>query len=202
MREAKRVFPAFLVIGFVLLAGAVIAYKTVPLSNTNRSSFDVIIVLGYPTNPDGSASPVERARVMEGVREYRRGKAPVLIMTGGAAHNQHVEADAMADFAMAQGVPAGAILREEKAQNTIQNAWYSVQIMRAHQWKSAEVVSSVSHLPRASLIFARFPVQYEMHGASSEGETGWIYDCAAFVSEARSTALIRLFGFRPSPYLP
>jgi uncharacterized SAM-binding protein YcdF (DUF218 family) len=202
MRTTKLLFAAVLVIGLVLLAGAVLAYETVPLSNTNQAAFDVIIVLGYPTNPDGSASPVERARVMEGVREYRRGKAPVLIMTGGPAHNQHIEADAMADFAIAQGVPAGAILREEKAQNTIQNAWYSVRMMQAHQWKSAEVVSSQSHLPRASLIFARFPVQYEMHGAPSGAETSRLYDCAAFVSETRSTALIRLFGFTRNPYLP
>ncbi len=202
MRFLKLLIAIVLAIGFVLLAGAIIAYRTIPLENTKRAAFDVIIVLGYPTNADGSASPVERARVMEGVREYRRGKAPALIMTGGAAHNQHVEADAMADFAIAQGVPAGAILREEKAQNTIQNAWYSVGMMQTHGWKSAEVVSSRSHLPRASLIFARFPVQYEMHGAPSPGEAGWLYDCAAFVSEARNTARIRLFGFTPSPYLP
>jgi uncharacterized SAM-binding protein YcdF (DUF218 family) len=202
MRAIKLLFVVLLAIGFVLLAGAAVVYATVPLGNTNRATFDVIIVLGYPANPDGSASPVERARVMEGVREYRRGKAPAMIMTGGAAHNQHIEADVMADFAITQGVPAGAILREEQARNTIQNAWYSVEMMEEHNWKSAEVVSSRSHLPRASLIFARFPVQYEMHGAPSREETGWVYDCAAFVNEARSTARIRLFGFTPSPYLP
>ena len=202
MRTIKLLFAVLLAIGFVLLASAAVAYETVPLGNTNRVTFDVIIVLGYPANPDGSASSVERARVMEGVREYRRGKAPAMIMTGGAAHNQHIEADAMADFAITQGVPAGAILREEQARNTIQNAWYSVQMMEAHNWKSAEVVSSRSHLPRASLIFARFPVQYEMHGAPSREETGWVYDCAAFVHEAQSTTRIRLFGFTPSPYLP
>jgi hypothetical protein len=75
-------------------------------------------------------------------------------------------------------------------------------MMQTHGWKSGEVANSRSHLPRAGLIFARFPVQYAMHAAPSPRETGWVYDCAAFVSEARSTAPIRLFGFTPNRYLP
>jgi uncharacterized SAM-binding protein YcdF (DUF218 family) len=202
VRTLKLLTAALLALALFVVAGAAVAYATIPLGNTRRPTFDVIIVLGYPTNPDGGPSPVERARVMEGIREYRRGKAPALIMTGGAAHNEHIEADAMADFAIAQGVPAGAILREERAQNTIQNAWYSVRIMQARQWKSAEVVSSESHLPRASLIFARFPIEYAMHGAPNPPETSWLYDCGAFVYEARSTARIRLFGFTANSWLP
>lgn len=202
MRIVKLLIGAFLVLSLLVVAGAAVLYETTPLSNTGRNHFDVIIVLGNPSNADGSPSPVQRARVSESVREYRRGVAPALIMTGGAAHNQHFEADAMADFAAAQGVPSGVIFREKQAQNTIQNAYYSVKIMQAHGWKSAEVVSSRSHLPRASLIFSRFPVEYRMDGASSPPEIGWSQDCAAFVREAQSVDHIRLFGFTPSRYLP
>ena len=85
----------------------------------------------------------------EGVREYERGVAPRLILTGGAAHNQFVEARVMARTAEAQGIPASAIFVEPEARDTIQNACYSVRIMKAHGWRSAEVVSSASHLPRA-----------------------------------------------------
>ena len=191
----------FLMVALILVAG-VLLYRTIPLGNTQRARFDVIIVLGYPANPDGSASPVERARVMEGLWEYRRGVAPALIMTGGAAHNEHVEADAMADFALSQGIPATGIVREKRAHDTIQNAYYSVRLMQAHGWSSAEVVSSRSHLPRASLIFARFPIQYRMQGAPRSPEVGWLYDRATFVYEARYADTIRLFGFRPNRYLP
>ena len=41
------------------------------------------------------------------VREYRAGIAPHLIMTGGAAHNNFIEAHSMKLYAIAQGVPAG-----------------------------------------------------------------------------------------------
>jgi uncharacterized SAM-binding protein YcdF (DUF218 family) len=201
MRSGKLLFTILLGLSLLVVAAAVL-YTTVPLSNTQRTHFDVIIVLGYPSNPDGSPSPVQRARVMEGVQEYRRGIAPELIMTGGAAHNQHVEADTMADLAIAQGMPAGVVLREKQAQNTIQNAYYSVHLMQRHGWRSAEVVSSRSHLPRASLIFGRFPIEYGMHRAPNPPETSWLYNCTAFIYEARNTDGIRLFGFAPSPYLP
>ncbi len=120
------------------------------------SHFDTLIVLGTPANPDGSASPEQRERTLEGVREYKAGVASHLIMTGGAAHNQFVEADVMKELAVAQGVPADAITEEGQAQNTIQNIYYSEKIMAAQHWTSAEVVSSPSHLPRAALILAHY----------------------------------------------
>ncbi len=202
MRWSRALLWAILLIILLVRVAGVLLYATVPLANTQRTRFDTIIVLGYPTNADGTPSPVERARVLEGVREYRRGVAPTMIMTGGAAHNHYVEADAMAGFAAAQGVPATALLREEQAHDTIQNAYYSVRLMRERGWKSAEVVSSRSHLPRASLIFARFPLEYRMHGAPGPGPAGWLYDCAAYLHEARSTDRIRLLGFTPNRFLP
>lgn len=202
MRAGKLVLTVLSSLSLLIVTGAAVVYKTIPLSNMQGNYFDVIVVLGYPTNPDGSPSPVERARVMEGVREYRHGKASALIMTGGAAHNRYAEADAMSEIAIAQGVPASAVLRERQAENTIQNAYYSVHIMQAHRWKSAEVISSHSHLARASLIFARFPVKYLMHAAPDPPETGYLDNWIAFVSEVRTTDRIRLFGFKPNSYLP
>jgi uncharacterized SAM-binding protein YcdF (DUF218 family) len=202
MRWMRRLLWLILLILVVVAGAGALVYTTIPLENTQQTHFDVIIVLGYPANADGTPSAVQRARVMEGVREYQRGVAPALIMTGGAAHNDHVEAVVMADFATCQGVPATAILREERAHDTIQNAYYSMQLMQARGWKSAEVVSSRSHLARASLIFRRFPIQYKMHGAPNPPEMGWLYNSAVYVYEARNTDRIRLFGFKPNHYLP
>jgi uncharacterized SAM-binding protein YcdF (DUF218 family) len=140
--------------------------------------------------------------VAEGVRQYRAGVAPTLIMTGGAAHNQYVEAEVMAAIAKAQGVPAAAILEESQSQNTIQNAFYSVRIMQAHGWRSAEVVSSASHLPRASLIFARFPIRYRMQDARESVDAEFNHPWTVYAYEAYRVDLIRLFGFGRSRYLP
>jgi uncharacterized SAM-binding protein YcdF (DUF218 family) len=197
----KLLLTAFVTAAAVLVAAGLV-YLTISSGNTQRSRFDVIIVLGYPANPDGTPSAIERARVMEGVREYRRGVAPALLMTGGAAHNQRIEADVMADFAVTQGIPASAVLREEQAHNTIENAYYSVRLMQARGWRTAEVVSSPSHIRRASLTFAHFPIEYRVHGAANPTETGWLYGAAAYIYEAWHTDRIRLLGFGPSRYLP
>ncbi len=94
--------------------------------------------------------------MLEGVREFRAGVAKHMIVTGGAAHNSFVEADCMKRLAVEQGVPADAVVEEKQAQDTIQNIWFSKQIMDAHGWRSAEVVSSPSHLPRTALILEHY----------------------------------------------
>jgi uncharacterized SAM-binding protein YcdF (DUF218 family) len=149
----------------VLFAWAILARVFAPASNTNLTRFDAIIVLGTPADSDGNPTPEQLARTMEGVREYERDVAPRLIFTGGAAHNQSVEAKVMARTAEAQGIPASAIFIEPEAMDTIHNACYAVRIMKAHGWHSAEVVTSASHLPRAGLIFNRLPVEWRGHAA-------------------------------------
>jgi uncharacterized SAM-binding protein YcdF (DUF218 family) len=146
-----------------------LARALAPTSNTELTRFDAIIVLGAPADSDGNPSPVELARVAEGVREYERGVAPRIIFTGGAAHNRFVEAEVMARAAHAEGIPDEAMVKEERAMNTVENACYSVGVMKAHGWQSAEVVSSASHLPRAGLIFNRQPVQWRTHAAPALG---------------------------------
>jgi uncharacterized SAM-binding protein YcdF (DUF218 family) len=186
----------------LLYVGAVFFIdRTLPLSNTNATHFDTLIVLGYPAFPDGTPRPEMRERVLEGVREYRAGVAPRLIMTGGAAHNQYVEAHVMATLAESEGVPASAILEEGQAHDTIQNAYYSVQIMQAHGWRSAEVVSSHSHLPRASLIFAHFPITWRMHAAPWPPSYGWFHKASIEWYEALDTARLRITSFPESRFL-
>jgi uncharacterized SAM-binding protein YcdF (DUF218 family) len=199
MTIVKRILLAIVIAAALAFGAAVVTYETIPRGNTQQSRFDAIVVLGYPANADGSPSLIQRERVLEAVREYRASVAPRLIMTGGAAHNSQVEAAVMARFAEAQGVPANAVLEEPRAHDTIQNAFYSVRIMQAHGWHSAEVVSSPSHLARASLIFARFPIRYRTR-ASKPG--GFWYECAVHLHEMRATDRLRLFGFKPTPYLP
>jgi len=150
----------------LLLAGwSALARHFAPQSNTDLTRFDTLIVLGYPADYDGNPSPLQLARVNEAVREYERGVAPHILMTGGAAHNHFVEAEVMARTAESEGVPASAIIIEGKALDTIQNACYSVRLMREHGWKSAEVVSTAAHLPRAAMIFEPLPIEWRMHAA-------------------------------------
>jgi uncharacterized SAM-binding protein YcdF (DUF218 family) len=148
-----------------LIAWGAIARQLAPTSNTSLTRFDAIIVLGSPADGDGNPTPTQLARVTEAVHEYERGVATRLILTGGASANSFVEARVMARTAHAQGIPKSAIIVEPEARNTIQNACFAVRIMKAHGWRSAEVVSSPYHLPRAGLILSRLPLEWRAHAA-------------------------------------
>jgi uncharacterized SAM-binding protein YcdF (DUF218 family) len=157
------------------------------MANTSRQSFDAIVVLGTPADSDGNPTPELLDRVTEAVHEYQRGVAPRLIVTGAAAHNRFVEAEVMARIAQAQGVPPSAVLEEPHALDTVQNACYSERILASHGWRSAEVVSSAAHLPRAAMIFSRLPLQWRMHPAPGNLTPSY-WNQAAAVVETLKTA--------------
>lgn len=148
-----------------LIAWAILARAFAPASNTHLTRFDAIIVLGTPADSDGNPTPEQLARTTEGVREYERDVAPRLIFTGGAAHNEFIEARVMARTAEAQGIPKSAIFIEPEAMDTIHNACYAARIMKAHGWRSAEVITTASHLPRTGLIFNRLQLEWRGHAA-------------------------------------
>jgi uncharacterized SAM-binding protein YcdF (DUF218 family) len=180
--RGKLILSGFLLAAVLLACGAV-ARMLAPVSNTAQPRFDAIIVLGTSPDRDGNPTPDLLARVTEGVHEYERGVAPRLILTGGAAHNQFVEARVMARTAEAQGIPAAAILIEPEARDTLQNACFSERIMKAHGWRSAEVVSRASHLPRAAMIFGELPLEWRMHAAPPMEPESLAYQWAASAVE-------------------
>lgn len=180
-------------------------FLSIPTSNTAQDRFDVILVLGSPTEMHGELSNEQQWRVDEGVREFRAGRAPRMIFSGAAVAYRYVEADAMAAYARRSGVPAEAILTETRARNTIQNIGYSVVVMRAHGWTSLEVISSGDHLPRAALILANLnrggsPLRWRVHPSPTPGRN-WFDRVLYDSEEAVTTALLRWFGLRLAPVL-
>jgi uncharacterized SAM-binding protein YcdF (DUF218 family) len=177
-----------------LLAWGYLARRLAPASNTALTHFDAIVVLGDPADGDGNPTPIELARVTEGVREYERGVAPYLIFTGGAVANRFVEAQVMARTAEAQGIPEAAIVVEPAARDTIENACYSVRIMKARGWESAEIVSSAWHLARAALIFSRMPIAWRTHAAPPlQPSSGWHEDSEG-IEETLKTVRYLVWG--------
>lgn len=184
-------------------------YLTLPTHNTAATHYDTLIVLGYPANPDGTPSPEQRERVLEGVRQYKSGIAPHIIMTGAAAHNQYVEAHTMSQLAHEQGIPAEAILEEPQAQNTIQNIYYSAQLMHHENWSSAEIISSPNHLGRAALILnalnttqPTLSIDWHTHAAHWPPEYSLPRDFILDAGEAWRCLTLRIHGFPPSKFLP
>jgi uncharacterized SAM-binding protein YcdF (DUF218 family) len=193
----------FSMLKLTVALGLVLAnYLAIPSSNTKLTHFDTLIVLGTPSKPDGTPSPEQRERVLEGIREYKAGVATHLIMTGGAAHNDFVEAHSMKVFAVSQGVPADAILEEDQAKDTIQNIYFSNAIMEAHNWHSAEVISSPSHLPRTALILLHYHFAWRTHASQWPPEYTPDNIVTHFQGEAKGCWTLTHTGFKPNKWLP
>jgi uncharacterized SAM-binding protein YcdF (DUF218 family) len=202
MHLLRKLFLILVALWLLLVGGIILDYESIPSSNTTLTHFDTIVVLGTPARLNGTPSPEQRERTLEGVREFKAGIASHLIFTGAAAHNQFVEAHVMATLAIDQGVPPDAIIEEGQAQNTIQNIFYSQRIMAARGWTSAEVVSSPSHLPRTALILEHFPIQWRTHPAPWPPEYSFWQRLIHFTGEAESCLKLRIHGFPRSRFLP
>jgi uncharacterized SAM-binding protein YcdF (DUF218 family) len=191
-----------LLIGVVFVAWVAHIYHTIPLRDTGQNRFDAIVVLGSPSLPDGSLSPEQRSRVLEGVSEYGRHVAPRIILTGGAAHNSIVEAHTMAVFAQSLGVPSDAVIEEAQAHNTIENVFYTMAILRQHGWNSAEFVTSPDHVQRTALIVSRWPLVWRTHPADWPPEYSAPRRTGSYALEALECWRLRTFGFIANRLLP
>lgn len=102
---------------------------------------DVIIVLGCPNADDGTPSDCQtkRADIAVALRDAGFGKR--FITTGGAVHNQWVEADTLRDLLIARGVAAMDVFTDEEAEHTDENIYYATQIMNQQGFTNALVVS-------------------------------------------------------------
>lgn len=159
----SKIFRLVVVLAFIALVSLNLLpdyLAGIPAHSTHLTKSDVIIVLGTPSDSEGNPSPVMKERVLQGVELLKKNYAQYIIFTGAAAHNEFVEAEVMANLARANGIAPTKIICEANAQNTAQNAFNSVEIMREHGWKSAIVVTSAAHLRRASHIFSHYPIKY------------------------------------------
>lgn len=120
-----------------------------------RRPANAIVVLGA-AQYDGRPSPVLRARVDHAIDLWRRGLAPVLFMTGGRGEGDTTsEAAVERRYAMANGVPAAAIIVEEESRSTSE----SLRNVAATLGKDARAVILVSdpfHMLRLSILARRF----------------------------------------------
>jgi uncharacterized SAM-binding protein YcdF (DUF218 family) len=115
---------------------------------------DAIVVLGAPLTPRGRPTVIVEERVRAGVALWQRGGAPILCVTGGGPPGR-VEADAMADLALALGVDASALRVERRARSTEENARFTAALLAEEQCRIVWIVSQPFHLARAQYLFRR-----------------------------------------------
>ncbi|MFH1542549.1 MAG: YdcF family protein [bacterium] len=125
---------------------------------------DVIVVLAG----DGYGD-----RVNAGVKLYQQKFGKSILMSGGPLAWRLSNAEWMKRQAVYMGVPASAIMLEENSRSTLENAWYSLEILRERPVKRIILVTSDFHTRRAGRtfkkIFKKHDIEVIVYPAADRG---------------------------------
>jgi uncharacterized SAM-binding protein YcdF (DUF218 family) len=156
---------------------------------------DAIVVFAGGVGETGKAGGGSQERLDEAVLLRRLGYARYIVISSGYVYS-FKEAQSMRDQAVAQGVPAGDVVLEERATNTYQNVTYVNDILRDHHWKSILLVSSPYHMKRATMVWHKLAAEISVtptppgksqfydhaRGASFEQVSAILYEYLAIFS--------------------
>lgn len=122
---------------------------------TDIAPADVILVPGADHPP-----LMEKAASL-----YHQGFAPLILPSGGSKpHTDITEWEFLRHIGIGKGVPEEAILKEDKAQHTLENARFSLEVLRGKSInpETVMIVCKAGHARRALLSYqAVFPQETE-----------------------------------------
>jgi uncharacterized SAM-binding protein YcdF (DUF218 family) len=141
-----------LLTGAAIGGAALLAYVAFRIdaqgSLDERRPADAIVVLGA-AQFNGTPGGVFEARLQHAVDLYHEGVAPYLVVTGGKLPGDRTtEAATARRWAIDHGVPAGAILAENKGRSTLESLENVAAIFRERGLTSAVFVSDETHMLR------------------------------------------------------
>jgi uncharacterized SAM-binding protein YcdF (DUF218 family) len=154
-----------------------------------------IIVMGS-AQYNGVPSPDLKARLDHAFDLWKRGLAPILVVTGGKqAGDRFTEATAEADYLLRRGVPDASILREVNGRDTWDSLAAAAVFLKRRGITRVLLVSDPFHDARIQAM------------ASELGLTGWVSptrtspirgadNLVHLGKEAVEVALGRIIGFR------
>lgn len=193
----KYFFISFVVFNFLIL---IIPFLFSPKCNSDISihKYDIIIVLGSPATLDCKPSAILKDRIDKGIVLYKKGIANKILFTGSSVHNDCTEANVMSEYAILNGIPKENIVMEDRAENTYQNAFYSVAYMKKNDLKTAAIVTSLPHIKRSCIVFSKFNVKFNTFGAEKPKNTSKIGMLFWFMGERMILSHHLVFGFPDS----
>lgn len=116
---------------------------------------EAIVVFGA-AEYSGHPSPIYRARLDHAYTLFRKGMAPLIITTGGAAEDPSFsEGGVGRDYLVSRGVPDGDIIAETQSSDTSQSAARVANILRANGMHSCLAVSDGYHMFRVKQMLER-----------------------------------------------
>ena len=121
---------------------------------------DAIVLLGGATRGDTHLSTfpdlnAQADRLVYAAALYKAGKAPLVVLTGGAQPGARPEAQLMKEILEVMGVPGRSMLLERNSRNTYDNALYTAVVLNNKNIKRILLVTSAFHMRRAVALFEK-----------------------------------------------
>ena len=147
---------------------------------------DVVVVHGAGLI-NGRVGPLLGSRITGGIKAWRdedalRPGVPLLVMSGGQGPDEPVsEARAMADYAIARGIPPERILLEDRSTTTRTNISYTRDLLAERGMVDPQVllVTSSFHAVRTAILASDMGVPW----AVAPSRTAWFYIVNAWLRE-------------------
>lgn len=105
-----------------------------------RKPYDAIIVPGSPFE-NGKWSRTMKGRIYWSKFLYDQGVTRNIIYSGAAVYTPYVEAEIMAQYAIAIGVPKDHVYCETLAEHSTENVYYSFELARKLGFKTIAIAS-------------------------------------------------------------
>ncbi len=167
------------------MLGALVRLLEWPLvvGAAGRQTAQAIVVLGAPIRMGGELSPAARERVEIALELYRRGVAPIVCVTGGhaprALQGTAIEAEGMARWLRAGGVPDDRLRVDRRSTTTQENAQRSAELLLPEGIREVCLVTQPFHSRRAQRLFR------------AAGFDAWVYPIEGGLSRARPASTLR-----------
>lgn len=139
------------VAGLALWVAAALGLRAAGAQAVPAAAADAVVVLGCGVAADGSAGPCLRRRTEAAVALWQEGRAPRLLLTGGVGRYPPAEGVVAAELARSLGVPDEALVVEQDATSTWQNAQLGMALLEGSR---VILVTDRSHAWRAQRCFA------------------------------------------------
>jgi uncharacterized SAM-binding protein YcdF (DUF218 family) len=133
---------------------------------------DVALVTGYPESPRGHAAEPRMDRV---IQLYNDGEFPFIVVSGPTDPGGYDQPDAMAKYLESGGIPASAIIEENRGEDTQDAAHDMAGIMKSHQFQSVMLVTDYYRMTRARLALTHEGVAdiQKVHVGKLRKEDAW-----------------------------
>jgi uncharacterized SAM-binding protein YcdF (DUF218 family) len=146
---------------------------------------DAIVVLGA-AQYNGQPSPVFRARLDHAAELWRRGVAPLVIVTGGVGRGDSLsEASVGRNYLLRSGLPDSVLLVEATGRATAPSMRAAATVLRAAGGSRAVLVSDGFHMLRLVVVARRFRLTpFGSPAPQSPIRSNWRRQAAYFLAES------------------